>query len=76
VGGEARAYPLEWLARRADAQGRWPDRLGGRRIEIRYDRRGRSTEAFDADGRALPSVTAYWFAWVAFHPNTDLAKEP
>lgn len=76
VDGKAKAYPLEWLAQRVDARGRWHDQLGGRRIRIEYDREARSAEAFSDDGRALPSITAFWFAWVAFHPTTHLAKAP
>ena len=74
VGGHARAYPFDWLARKVDRQGRWEDRLGGQRILIRYDRAARSAEAFDASGRPLASVSAFWFAWVAFHPNTELVE--
>lgn len=72
IGGKARAYPFDVLDRHADAAGRFVDTLAGRRVEIRYDRVHRSAEAFDGGGRALPSVSAYWFAWVAFHPQTDL----
>lgn len=75
LGGQARAYPFDWLARRADAQGRWHDQLGGQRIRIQFDAQARSAEAYDAAGRQLPTITAFWFAWVAFHPGTDLPKE-
>jgi hypothetical protein len=76
INGQARAYPFDWLAQKADAQGRWFDQLGGQRIRIQFDRRSRSAEAFDASGRMLASITAFWFAWVAFHPGSDLPKEP
>jgi hypothetical protein len=72
IDGQARAYPFDWLAREVDAQGRWHDELGGRRIRVQYDREARSAEAYDTDGQLLPTVTAFWFAWVAFHPATDL----
>jgi hypothetical protein len=32
INGQARAYPFDWLAQKADAQGRWFDQLGGQRI--------------------------------------------
>lgn len=75
VAGQARAYPFDWLVRRVDAQGRWHDQLGGQRIRIQFDAQARSAEAHDAAGRRLPTITAFWFAWVAFHPGTDLPKE-
>jgi hypothetical protein len=74
--GEVKAYPFSRLERLADARGRLADTVAGRRIEIRYDRLHRTAEVFDADGRSLPAVMAYWFAWVAFHPKTELLKEP
>jgi Protein of unknown function (DUF3179) len=76
IAGQARAYPFDWLERRVDARGRWHDQLGGQRIRIQFDRQARSAEAYDASGRLLPTITAFWFAWVAFHPGTDLPKEP
>ena len=76
VGGESRAYPLSLLASRVDARGRLRDRLGGQQVEIRYDHRHRSAEAFDAKGRPLPAVMAYWFAWFAFHPQTSVLPSP
>lgn len=75
LGGAVKAYPLSVPQRRADARGRLTDQLGGRTVEIRYDRRHRSAEAFDADGRALAGVLAFWFAWVAFHPKTEVLEE-
>ncbi|MBA3591616.1 DUF3179 domain-containing protein [Methylibium sp.] len=75
LNGAAKAYPFETLAQRADARGRLWDTLGGQRVEIRYDRTHRSAEAFDAKGRPLPGTMAYWFAWVAFHPRTELLKD-
>ncbi|MBI3156197.1 MAG: DUF3179 domain-containing protein [Burkholderiales bacterium] len=72
VGGEAKAYPFDLLAQRVGPDGRLDDRVGGRRVRIRYDAAQRSAEAFDAEGRALPAVAAFWFAWVAFHPRTQL----
>ena len=72
LGGETRAYPFSVLARRVDAQGRLRDNLGGQPVEIRFDREHQSAEAFDAAGRPLPGVMAFWFAWVAFNPKTTV----
>jgi hypothetical protein len=74
VGGEAKAYPFSVLARRVDASGRLADRVGGQRVEIRFDPTHRSAEAFDQDARPLPGVTAFWFAWFAFHPDTRVLE--
>lgn len=76
LGGQAKAYPFERLARQVDARGRLRDQLGGQAVEIRYDRNHGSAEAFvDIQGQALPAVMAFWFAWAAFHPQTELLAD-
>lgn len=70
IGSEAKAWPLSALARHADAQGRYDDVVGGQRVRVHYDADAGSAEVFAADGRPLPGVMAFWFAWVAFHPQT------
>jgi hypothetical protein len=76
LGGEARAYPFSVLARRVDAQGLLRDHVGGQPVQIRFDREHQSAEAFDAAGKALPGVMAFWFAWVAFNPETTVLAAP
>lgn len=70
LGGQAKAYPFSALAKRVDAQGQLLDRLGDVPVTIRFDGTHLTAEAFDAKGKTLPSVMAFWFAWVAFHPKT------
>jgi hypothetical protein len=74
VGDVRKAYPFSALERAlGDApQGRVRDRVGGRDIEIRFDRSHRTAQAYDAKGQALPSVMGFWFAWVAFYPGTQV----
>jgi len=33
---------------------------------------GQVARAFDAERNEVPVTAAYWFAWVAFHPQTAL----
>lgn len=74
VDGLAKAYPFSRLARRAGATGVVDDAIGPRSVRIRYDPVHRTAEAFDADGRSLPGLVSYWFAWAAFHPKTEVWK--
>lgn len=75
-GDQARAWPLDALATRADADGRWRDRVGTLEVEIRYDPDHRTAEAFTPTGQPLPAMMAFWFAWVAFHPTTTVLTPP
>lgn len=74
VGQARKAYPLRTLATRVGKTGVLEDRLGGQAVRIRYDARHRTARAEDAAGSPLASVLAFWFAWVAFHPETELLK--
>ncbi len=69
VGGKAKAYAFERLAKEP---GSLRDQVGGKTIIVRYDPKNRSAIITDAQGVAVPSVQAYWFAWAAFHPETEL----
>ncbi len=72
--GQARAWTMDALRRRADARGVIEDRLAGRALRIELQADGASAEVRDAQGRPLPSLMAYWFAWYAFHPGTELVN--
>ncbi|MEP7281315.1 MAG: DUF3179 domain-containing protein [Rubrivivax sp.] len=76
VDGVAKAYPFSRLARAVNAHGELADRVNGKTVHIRFDAGSGSAEAFDAQRRALPATMAYWFAWVAFHPRTEVLSAP
>lgn len=76
LNGGTKAYPFSVLERAVDRAGRLVDSVGGQRVHIQYDRVHRSAEAFDAQGRPIAGITAFWFAWVAFHPRTDVLRAP
>ncbi len=73
IDGQARAWPFSELAR-----GHTPlrERLAGRELRIEYDDRARTARIYNDRGERLPAVTAYWFAWVAFHPDTQVYQAP
>ena len=66
-GGEARAYPLDEVKR---AGGRVRERFLGYAVQVDYDA---DTQSFDINvPPALEVVEGYWFAWLAFHPDTQV----
>jgi hypothetical protein len=46
----------------------WPERL----LNIVFDEEHQTGRVLDDAGRELPTTTAFWFAWYAFHPDTDV----
>ena len=69
--GVVKAYPFSELARTTGVLG---DRVAGRAVEIRFDAVHQTASAVDGQGRELPTLIAYWFAWYAFHPNTEVFR--
>lgn len=73
VAGHYKAYPFAELS---STDGEVTDRLGGEPLTIRYDAANESAQAFDAAGNQLPAMTGFWFAWYAFHPDTEVFQAP
>jgi hypothetical protein len=67
IEGQFKAYPFTELARSNETQ--IDDNVAGKQISIEFDHNNRSATAFDSTGQPLPTVTSYWFAWYAFHPQ-------
>lgn len=71
VDGQARAYLASLLVRNG---GRAEDEIAGRAITVAYDE---SRGVFEWTAPEDVAVTeAYWFAWKAFHPDTEIWKDP
>lgn len=69
IDGRHKAYPFAELSR---GSGEMRDRLGGPELTIRYDSRHQTADALDVNGQPIPAVITFWFAWYAFHPETDV----
>jgi hypothetical protein len=64
--GQFKAYPMVELAK----VGReLKDDFQGRRLLVRYDAANQSASIYDEGDQLMPTVTAFWFAWYAFHPE-------
>ena len=72
-GKHYKAYPFDELAR---SNGIVREQLGGEEIVVRYDVSSRSATVTDQTGVEIPTVSAYWFAWYAFHPDTEVFRAP
>jgi len=71
IDGQFKAYPFAELSQ---TDGLVHDRFNGKRLSIHYDKDSHSAHLNDADGRPLPGITAFWFAWIAFHPDSAVFK--
>jgi len=71
VDGVFKAYPFVELQKLHKPLA---DRVNGQRVLVHFNPQALSALATDADGTPMPSVTAFWFAWYAFHPDTQVFK--
>ena len=70
AGGKFKAYPFVELAKiNGD---KMLDTLGGKTLTVRFDPEHRTGSIFDAQGKEIPTVIAFWFAWYAFHHDTEV----
>lgn len=69
IGDHARAYPFAEFPE--TGRHRVTDILGGETIAIDIDADAQTGRAFDSRGEELPTLIAFWFAWFAFHPETE-----
>jgi len=71
IGDEYKAYPFVELRR---TSGRVIEEVGGKTLTILFDPDHDTARIEDADGQEVVSLTAYWFAWYAFHPDTHVFR--
>ena len=71
VKGAFKAYPFAELKK---VKGPLTDQINGQKVRILFNPRALSASVTDADGQPMPSVVAFWFAWYAFHPDTQVFK--
>lgn len=71
VNGVDKAYPHSELA---SSSAEFDDIVGGKKVRIVWSAESQSAYVLDSEGQQLPSVSAYWFAWFSFHPQTQIYR--
>ena len=69
AGGAARAYPASELAQ---AGGAASEEFSGHRVRVAYDPEAQVFEVEAPD--AIEVIEGYWFAWIAFHPESSVFR--
>jgi hypothetical protein len=70
LNGKFKAYPFSELAKMEDGQ--LEDRFQGHDLLINYQHDSKSATISNRQKEELPALTTFWFAWYAFHPETDV----
>ncbi|WDE09416.1 DUF3179 domain-containing protein [Thalassomonas haliotis] len=74
INGKAKAYPFKELALYQQQSGRNKvfDTLGGQSIAVEFDLASRSGRIIGGSGKEIPGFQAFWFAWIAFYPDSEV----
>ena len=70
INGKHKAYPFTELAKLGVTQ--LQDVFEGKRLSIEIDVPNRDGQIKGANGKPLELVNGFWFAWYAFHPDTEV----
>lgn len=70
LGKRTRAWPVSELDKQHKAIIK--DVFAGKSLTIKYDAASRSAVIYDAEQRPLATTNLFWFAWAAFHPDTEV----
>lgn len=71
IDGKAKAYPIADLPTKQTIE----DKMGDKQLFVRHIANEKYTQITDENGEPIPSVMAFWFAWQAFYPKTDLWQQ-
>jgi len=66
IDGKFKAYPFSELEK---IETELKDEFANQDLVIRYDKQHQNAQVLNSQGKALPSVVTFWFAWYAFHPE-------
>ncbi len=72
VDGVYKAYPFIEFDKQGKA--RFSDSVNGTVFTFDWDSGNRSVTVSDASGDAIAVIQGFWFAWFAFHPDTEVFK--
>ena len=67
IANKTNVYPFSELAK---GHGLLVDTINGTNYTIKFNKKNQTASIFDSKGKELPSTISYWFAWMAFYPDS------
>jgi hypothetical protein len=71
LSGKTKVYPFAELSK---IKSPYKDSFAGKNVTIVFDAENRTGKIFDGDQNEIPIVTSFWFAWMAFYPESVVFK--
>ncbi|MGK0291372.1 MAG: hypothetical protein ACI86H_002840 [bacterium] len=72
INGKFRAYPFAELSKQGSSLIK--EAFAGQQLQIHWNGSHRTGKVLLKNGKEIPTVITYWFAWFAFHPETSIFK--
>lgn len=72
IGQQHKAYPLSELTKQNKTS--ITDTFSNMNLTIEFDVKNQSAVFYNDQQQALPATNLFWFAWFAFHPDTEVYK--
>jgi hypothetical protein len=69
IDGRFKAYPFAELKKGAR---RFDDEFADAEFGVEFDAEHQTARIVKGDGSEIPTTTVFWFAWYAFHPQTEI----
>lgn len=74
LGKASKAYPFVELRKAGKAS--FDDQINGRQYRVLWDAEHEIASLEKPDGEKVTTTVAYWFAWYAFYPETEVFRAP
>ena len=72
IDNQFKAYPFSEIDKAGKAV--ISDELAGQRVELHWDKKNQQASIMDAAGNKIAAIEGFWFAWFAFHPDTQVYR--
>lgn len=72
VGNQYKAYPFSEIDKAG--QSVIQDEFAGNLYKIEWDKSNQRASISDAKGERIAAIEGFWFAWFAFHPQTEVFR--
>ena len=71
IGDQTKVYPFAELAK---IHSPYRDSFAGKKISVLFDAKNRTGKILDNNQKEIPTTTSFWFAWMAFYPESEIFK--
>ncbi len=72
INHQFKAYPFSEIDK--VGKSRITENFAGKQFTIHWDRENQRAMIMDASQNPVPTIEGFWFAWFAFHPDTEVFK--